>query len=347
MNTNALLVLVVVFATAGCSQQAPPIDDQPAQAAPAAEIEPAAPASDAATAAPNANATGFDAASIPESMASLPPFPFFKVPDGLESQLSDIERNISFDREHMIVGDKIVALEGKVFRDRFLLANDARPYTGIEFQRNYGNAIEALGGREISRVQYTNEINDAFGGRAEVDAHFHGICASDGCDNHTWLIRQAGKEYWVLVSTGAIPLHGGVVVLEKEGMRQSLGFLDAAAMKQALDANGHVALQVNFDVDKAILRADASAVIDEISTLLQANPSLRLSIDGHTDNSGSAEHNLALSGERAAAVVAALVGKGIQATRLQSQGFGPNKPVADNSAEAGRALNRRVELVKL
>lgn len=347
MNANAILVLVAALVVAGCRQQALSTDGQPAQAAPTAETAPEAPAPGAADAAPDANGMGIDAISIPESMASLPPFPFFKVPDGLESQLSDSERSISFDREHMIAGDKVVTLEGKVFRDRFLLANDTRAYTGIEFQRNYANAIKALGGREVSHAQYTNEVNDAFGGREAVDAHFHGICASDGCDNHTWLIRQDGKDYWVLVSTGAIPLHGGVVVLEKEGMRQSLGFLDAAAMKQALDANGHVALQVNFDVDKARLRADASAIIDEISTLLRANPSLRLSIDGHTDNSGSADHNLALSSERAAAVVAALVGNGIQATRLQSRGFGPNQPVADNSAEAGRARNRRVELVKL
>ncbi|MDI1253109.1 OmpA family protein [Thermomonas sp.] len=115
----------------------------------------------------------------------------------------------------------------------------------------------------------------------------------------------------------------------------------------ALDANGHVALQVNFDVDKATLRPDATAVLDEISALLLANPSLRSSIDGHTDSTGSTEHNRTLCGERAAAVVAALVGKGIDATRLKSQGFGPDEPVADNTTEIGRALNRRVELVKL
>jgi OOP family OmpA-OmpF porin len=348
MNANAALVLIVVLSMSACGKQNAPVAEAlTPQAVPAEATESPVPEPEAtpATAAPGS--TAFDIASITESTASLPPFPFFKVPDGLETQLSDTERNISFDREHMIVGDKVTALEGKVFRDRFKLANDARPYTDIEFQRNYSNAIETLGGREVSRLQYTNEVNDAFGGRDAVDAHFHGMCASDGCENHTYLIRQAGKDYWVLVSTGAIPLHGAVVVLEKEGMRQSLGFLDAAAMKKALDANGHVALQVNFDVDKATLRPDATAVLDEISALLHANPSLRLSIDGHTDSTGSAEHNRTLSGERAAAVVTALVGKGIDATRLKSQGFGPDKPVADNTTETGRALNRRVELVKL
>ncbi len=348
MNANAALVLILMLSNAACGKQnAPPTDKPTPKGVPVEAGDIPAPASEATSLASAPSATEFDIASIPESTAALPPFPFFKVLDGLESTLSDAERNISFDREHMIVGDKIISLEGKVFRDRFLLANDARPYTDIEFQRNYSNVIEALGGRKVSRLQYTNEVNDAFGGRDGVDAHFHGLCASDGCDNHTYLIRQAGKEYWILVSTGAIPLHGAVVILEKEGMQQSLGFLDAAAMKRALDARGHVALQVNFDVDKATLRPDAAAVVDEISSLLHAAPSLRLSIDGHTDSTGGAAHNRTLSGVRAAAVVAALVGKGFDAGRLQSQGFGPDKPVADNTTEAGRALNRRVELVKL
>lgn len=348
MNANAAFVLVALLTLSACGRQdAPPADASPAESAPANAIEAPASAPEASVTTPAAESAAFDTASVPETTLHLPPFPFFKVPNGLESQLSETERNISFDREHMIVGDSIVALEGKVFRDRFALANDVRPYTDIEFQRNYANAIQGLGGREVSRVQYTNEVVDAFGGRDKVDAHFHGMCASDGCENHTWLIRQAGKEYWILVSTGAIPLHGAVVVLKKEGMQQSLGFLDAAAMKKSLDANGRVALQVNFDVDKATLRPDATAVVDEISALLLADPSLRLSIDGHTDSTGSAERNRSLSGERAAAVVAALVARGIDATRLESRGFGPDKPVADNSTEAGRALNRRVELVKL
>ncbi len=352
MNANAALVLIAMLSLNACDKQPAAALDMPTPetGAPVTPIEgtqaPNA-APDATPPATSPTAAEFDVASMPESTATLPPFPFFKIPDGLASPLSDAERNIGFDREHMIVGDKILALEGKVFRYRFALANDARPYTDIEFQRNYSNAIETLGGREVSRVQFTNEANDAFGGRDAVDAHFHGMCASVDCDNHTYLIRKAGKEYWILVSTGAIPLHGGLVVLEKEGMKQSLGFLDAAAMKKALDANGHVALQVNFDVDRSTLRTDAAGVINEISSLLQANPSLRLSIDGHTDSTGGADHNRILSGQRATAVVAALVGKGTDKSRLQSRGFGPDKPVADNTTEDGRALNRRVELVKL
>jgi hypothetical protein len=248
----------------------------------------------------------------------------------------------------MIAGDKVVAIEGKVFRDRFQLTNpDQREYSDIEFQRNYANAIAELGGQQINRVQYTNEVNAAFGGREAVDKHYHGTCASDGCENNTYLIRQGGKEWWIQVSTGAIPLHGEVVVLERQGMTSKLAFIDAAAMKKALDADGRIALYINFDVDKATLRPDAAAVVNEIHSLLANDPALRLSIDGHTDSTGTADRNRELSRQRAEAVQAALVARGIAADRLQAQGFGPDQPLADNGTEDGRAKNRRVELVRL
>lgn len=315
----------------------------------AAPLAPAsASPSDAAPAAGTDPAGAFDPASVPESTALLPPFPFFKAPEGLVSTLSDRDRNKNFDREHMIAGDQVVAVEGKVFRDRFQLTNpDQREYSDIEFHRNYANAIAELGGQEISRTQYTHAVNDAFGGRDAVDKHYHGTCASDGCENHTYLIRQDGKEWWIQVSTGAIPLHGELVVLERQAMTTRLAFIDAAAMKKALDADGRIALYINFDIDQATLRPDAGPVIKEIQNLLAADPALRLSIDGHTDSTGTAERNRELSRQRAEAVQAVLVSRGIAADRLQARGFGPDQPLADNGTEAGRARNRRVELVRL
>ncbi|MEQ1512892.1 MAG: OmpA family protein [Lysobacteraceae bacterium] len=289
----------------------------------------------------------FDAVTVPESTATLPPFPFFKAPDGQVSVLGERDRNADFDREHMIAGNKIVAVEGKVARSMYSLdATDLRRYTAIAFQRNYENAILALGGVKISKTAYTDEVVDAFGGRELLDKHYHGTCAGIDCDNNTYLLRQGDKEYWVQVSTGAIPLHGYIVVLQRQVMKQSVGFLDAAAMKQAIDAHGRVALHINFDVDKATLRPDAQPLLEEINKLLDADPALKLSIEGHSDNSGAAAHNQELSTARARSVLGALVGLGIDPARLQSRGFGQGAPVADNGTEAGRAKNRRVELVK-
>jgi outer membrane protein OmpA-like peptidoglycan-associated protein len=86
--------------------------------------------------------------------------------------------------------------------------------------------------------------------------------------------------------------------------------------------------------------------MDEINKLLTADSALKLSIEGHTDSTGGADHNRQLSTARARAVFGALVGLGVAPSRLSSKGFGPDKPLADNATEEGRAKNRRVELVK-
>lgn len=354
-GSTPLLLLSAALVLAGCRQSATGANEAtatpvaPATIATPASIAIPVPATTATTGdagATDANAD-FDPATVPESTATLPPFPFFKAPDGLASVQDEKTRNSSFDREHMIAGGKVIALEGKVFRDLFVLDNPDRPYSALEFQRNYENAIRDLGGAKVNEVQFTDEVNNAFGGRDAVDAHYHGTCAGVDCENNTYLIRQGGKEYWILVSTGAIPLHGQIVVLQREAMASKLGFLDADAMKKAIDKDGRVALHINFDVDKATLRSDAKPVVAEIDKLLAANPALKLSIEGHTDNSGTAAHNRELSSARAASVRDALVALGIDASRLSSKGFGQDKPIADNGTEAGRAQNRRVELVKV
>jgi outer membrane protein OmpA-like peptidoglycan-associated protein len=117
-------------------------------------------------------------------------------------------------------------------------------------------------------------------------------------------------------------------------------------MKDKLDKEGHIALYVNFDFDKATLKPDAQPIIAQIVELLKRNPDLKVSIDGYTDNIGGHDYNVKLSQARAASVVAAVTAAGINGSRLQSAGYGPDKPIASNDAEDGRAKNRRVELVK-
>jgi len=289
----------------------------------------------------------FLGALSPALAAELPPFPFFDTPEGLQSAYREGEREIPYEAHYFMQGDTPVLVEGRIFRDKFNLAGGGRKYSATEFHRNYQNAIEALGGKRISTSQYTREVVARAGGRQALEQHLFGAVAIPDYRHESYLLTAPGKEYWIEVSTGAIPLHGYVVVLERKAMEQSLGFLDATQMKQALDKDGRVALHVNFDTDKATLRADAQPVIAEVAKLLEDDPALRLSIEGHTDNTGGAEHNLQLSTARARAVLGALVGLGVDPARLQSRGFGQDKPVADNGTEEGRAQNRRVELVRL
>jgi OOP family OmpA-OmpF porin len=101
---------------------------------------------------------------------------------------------------------------------------------------------------------------------------------------------------------------------------------------------------VNFEFDRAEVRADAAVILDEAARLLRENPDVRVRIDGHTDATGPEAYNQGLSERRAGAVKNHLVENGVSADRLSTQGFGESEPIAGNDTRDGRALNRRVEL---
>jgi outer membrane protein OmpA-like peptidoglycan-associated protein len=101
---------------------------------------------------------------------------------------------------------------------------------------------------------------------------------------------------------------------------------------------------VFFETDSHELLPASRTELNKVYQFLQLNPSLEVEIAGHTDNTGSAEHNQTLSEQRAQAVVDYLVGKGIDPKKLKPAGYGHRKPVAENVTEEGRAQNRRTEL---
>lgn len=122
--------------------------------------------------------------------------------------------------------------------------------------------------------------------------------------------------------------------------------IDAAAMAKGLLDEGHVAVEnVYFDFGTATLTPEAAPALAEMVKLMTENPELKVYIVGHTDWVGDGEANLTLSAKRAEAVVAALTGMGVAAPRMLPSGVGMLSPRASNTTEAGRQLNRRVELV--
>ena len=136
-----------------------------------------------------------------------------------------------------------------------------------------------------------------------------------------------------------------VTVVEAEAM--TFKMVDAAAMEADVLETGRVALYgILFDTDEATIRPDSAPTLQEMATFLSANPDLEVVIVGHTDNQGSMEYNLGLSNRRAEAVRSALVADyGIDADRMSYAGAGFLAPVASNTTDAGRALNRRVEII--
>jgi len=104
---------------------------------------------------------------------------------------------------------------------------------------------------------------------------------------------------------------------------------------------------VLFDFDKSVIKPEGRPILNEVTGVLNNNPSMRVDIEGHTDRVGSDAWNQGLSERRAQAVMESLVSSGIESTRLTAKGFGESVPAASNETKEGRALNRRVELKPL
>lgn len=102
---------------------------------------------------------------------------------------------------------------------------------------------------------------------------------------------------------------------------------------------------IYYETSSSELKESSLKVLDEFCVFLNENPKLKIAIHGHTDNMGNDDANMILSQQRAKSVYDYLITKGIDSGRLEYQGFGETKPVADNKTESGRAMNRRTEFV--
>jgi outer membrane protein OmpA-like peptidoglycan-associated protein len=148
---------------------------------------------------------------------------------------------------------------------------------------------------------------------------------------------RSGRDLWVKVSAVS-----GYYKVEMADVSAQEAW---AKLQQALDKDGHVAVYgIYFDTGSPQLKPESEPVLQQVLALLEKSSSLKLEIQGHTDNTGKSDANQTLSEARAQSVVAWLVQHGIYQARLTSRGYAEKKPVADNKTPEGRALNRRVEL---
>lgn len=241
--------------------------------------------------------------------------------------------------------------EGRVTRIRY---DEPEGRSSLEILSNLQASMLAKGFQPV----FTCEDAACFSG-SQNDAYMLGWVVDGSQQNFRYagharyllahLQRPEGDvDAAVLVGEAGGKASAFVTVVEAKPMDTGkIVFVDASAMAKALAGTGRVALYgIHFDVNKDTPLPDSRRTLDEIAKLLRAEPSLRLIVTGHTDNSGDFAYNVDLSRRRAASIVADLTGHyGIAAARLTPFGAGMAAPIASNADEAGRAKNRRVELV--
>lgn len=351
MTSRPLLALLLVATLAplslvGCKRKetapvAPPADVA-ANAAPAASA-PVAPAVSPA------GARAFDITSVPLSDAAIPPFPYLELPPNTNGYH---KAGLDFDRAWVVAGDELRTVEGRTSERWFPI--DVANMSKLSAFRNYETAIKSMGGVRVDTIQ---PLDPAFiarnGGDKEAllkKLHLPNgqLAAADDTPGFSqYLVRTPKENIWIAVMFFDGDLNLSIRVIREQAMEQTIGLIKADAMHAALAKDGHIALYINFDNDSDTIRADSKPAIDEIAKMMAADPSLKVRVEGHTDNNGTEAHNISLSRARSEAVAKAIAAHQIAKDRLTSEGVGAAKPLVGNDSEEGRAKNRRVELVKI
>jgi OOP family OmpA-OmpF porin len=242
---------------------------------------------------------------------------FSRMPNTTISECSS-----NFDEMEIYMGqDKKETLEGTKTSIQYdYMLEEATAPSFFQIVKNFENVILKAGGK---RIYYNKDQGVA-----------------------TFKTRSANKDVWVVLNdfSGARKGNFELTTLEMEGMKQDI---NASEMLEAINKSGSVSLQINFETGKSTIVPESQSIVNQIAEMLQSDGTLRISIEGHTDNVGTPAANKTLSENRAKAVMNALIAKGIDKSRLSSKGWGQEKPVADNATDEGKAKNRRVEIVKM
>jgi len=231
---------------------------------------------------------------------------------------------------------KSVEVEGPVVFLGYEVKEGTTPPSGLQIMRNFEAATKKAGGTIEGqwpgwcKANYDQERMPRMG---------------NGCMSYglTMKFVKGTRETWVFFQASTDQGSYQLTVSEREQMKQEVGVNE---LVDKLSKDGFITLHVNFDTGKATITPDSAQTLDTAAAALKATGDLKVEVGGPTDNVGTPEANLKLSQDRAQAVMAALVQRGVAAARLTAKGYGQTAPVADNRTEDGRAKNRRVELVK-
>ncbi|MEO8885733.1 MAG: OmpA family protein [Mucilaginibacter sp.] len=148
-----------------------------------------------------------------------------------------------------------------------------------------------------------------------------------------------------LVQKPAAPVQAQVKPVEQPKPKPVEQPKAAVAVVKApeLDVN---TVKIQFEFNSGVLKTDAYETLDKVAAVMKLHPSAKFFLNGYASEEGTKKHNMALSADRANAVKSYLVNAGVSTANLEAKGYGTSDPIGDNSTEAGKILNRRVEIRK-
>ncbi|WNW13349.1 OmpA family protein [Pseudomonas sp. DTU_2021_1001937_2_SI_NGA_ILE_001] len=289
------------------------------------------------------NNRAFEAASLPVSTTPLGAFPYLALPKGYV--VATTPDTSDFDQIPFWTGDRLEAVEGKVW-SAHIDAAQGKAFSDLELQRNVESVVSSLGGKKIFDGKIPEEASQRIKEWPRDFAMKYNSGLGDIWNNATqvFVIHRGDRDIWIHLCSYAFG--AGMLIAESKPLQITASLLSAQELGAQLEQSGKAVLHVNFASDQSRILPDSQAQLQQVVQLLRQDSVLKLAVNGYTDDTGDAAHNKTLSAQRAEAVVAAIVAQGIDATRLSATGFGESAPVADNASEAGKAQNRRVELVR-
>jgi OmpA-OmpF porin, OOP family len=237
------------------------------------------------------------------------------------------------------VADKTLDLEGRVTYVHYDVPKSASP---LQVFRNYQSSLKRSGFKDLFVCERPcTEANlGSFQDLMKAPKHY----LNYSTDNQFLAAQRNGTYVSLWVNDGGVWLH----VVEKQSLNDGLMEVRGESpMAKSLNADGKVDVYgFQFDTGKALLKDGSKPTLQELGKVLQDNPNLNIEVVGHTDDVGGPDANQRLSEQRAAAVADALTkGYGIASNRLSTRGMGQTAPLEPNTTEAGRAKNRRVEII--
>lgn len=284
----------------------------------------------------------FNIEEITYSEHDLGDFPFFTLPNGLKERSKPLINR--FDVCFFPIDSVMTPFEGRLYKAD-IISERGEEFSQHYFEKSLENYLNSIGGvkiydGEISREEYNRYSKKWLnrGNQGDI-GYFNELIKF-------YVIRSKTKGN-IYVQFSASNSSGKLNILQEETFQQTITKITADDILKDLTQKGKAILYLNFDLDKSDISTEGKDIVNQIAEALRKDNTLKIAIEGHTDNTGDAAYNKKLSNNRAHAVMIDLINQKIDKSRLSAAGFGAERPLLANDSEANKAKNRRVELLKI